>query len=78
MFILILLLEVRRGKAGGSSWVQVESIGFAGQTSRGSKRVMFKRVNQIASRVDLYFSNKFFFFFQLQKQINDNLFRENE
>ena len=31
------------------------------------------------NRVDLYFSNNiFFFFFQLQKQINDNLFRENE
>ena len=32
-----------------------------------------------SSWVDPYFSNKFFFFFfQLQKQINDNLFRENE
>ena len=48
---------------------------------------MEKRVGQVKlgsgqsgcelGRVYPYFSNKFFFF-QLQKQINDNLFRENE
>ena len=31
-----------------------------------------------SGRVDLYFSNEPFFFFQLKKQINDNLFEENE
>ena len=46
------------------------------QSSCGSKCVIFKRVG--SGKVDLYFFKKFFFFFQLQKQINDNLFRENE
>ena len=65
---------------------RVGSIGFAGQTGHGSKRVILNgsirlRVNQVLSRVGSgqvypYFSK--FFFFQLQKQINDNLFRENE
>ena len=40
----------RRGKTGGSGWVQVESIGFAGQTGRRSKWVIFKRVNQVAGQ----------------------------
>ena len=54
---------------------RVRSIGFAGQTGRWSKQV-----NRVAGGVGLglpvYF--KTIFFFQLQKQINDNLFRENE
>ena len=67
------LIKSRRGKTGGSGRVRVGSIGFAGQTGHGSKRVIFKRVNQVtgqsgfgSGRVDPYFSN-FFFFFQLQK-----------
>ena len=66
----------RRGKTGGSGRVRVGSIGSAGQTGHGSKRVIFKRVNRVtgqsdfgSGRVDPYFSNFFFFFFffQLQK-----------
>lgn len=41
---------------------------FMGQSSPGSKWVIFKRVNRVAGRVgsvDLYFSNKFFFFFEI-------------
>ena len=53
-----------------------------GQLSRGSKQVIFKQVNQIPGQVGLtrifQTSFFFFFFFQLQKLINDNLFRENE
>ena len=44
----------------------------------GSNR---SRVNWVVSRVGLslpVFFKQVFFFFQLQKQINDNLFRENE
>ena len=56
---------------------RVESIGFAGQSGHGSKRV-----NRVTGRVGLglpvFFKQVFFFFFQLQKQINDILFRENE
>ena len=37
-------LECRRGKMGGSGWVQVGSIGFSG---RGSKHVIFIQVNQV-------------------------------
>ena len=59
---------------------RVESIGLAGQTGHGSKRIIFKRVNRVTGRVRFtrIFQTSFFFFFQLQKQINDNLFRENE
>ena len=66
----------RRGKTGGSGRVRVGSIGFAGQTGHGSKRVIFKtgqsgcgsngsRVEsgRESGRVDPYFSNNFFFFF---------------
>ena len=44
------------------------------------KWVIFKRVNWVAGRIGLpiFFKQVFFFFFQLQKQINDNLLRENE
>ena len=45
------------------SWVKT------GQLSCGSGRVGFTRIFQ---------TSFFFFFFQLQKQINDNMFRENE
>ena len=61
----------RHGKTGGSgrvNWV-CGSLVKTGQSSCGS------------GWVDPYFSEKFFifyFFFQLQKQINDNMFRENE
>ena len=30
--------------------VRVESIGFAGQTGRGSKRIIFKRVNRVVGQ----------------------------
>ena len=53
---------------------QVGSIGLAGHEL---KQIIFKWVNRVAGWVYSYFSNKFFFI-QLQKQINDNLFRENE
>ena len=57
---------------------QAGYVGFgSGQMDYGSKRVIFKQVNWVAGRVYQYFSNKFFFF-QLQKQINNNLFRDNE
>ena len=59
----------RRGKTDGSG--QVESNGFAGQN--GS---FLNGLIRVASRVYPYFSNNFFF--QLQKQINNNMFRENE
>ena len=59
-----------RGKIGGS--------GRVNKVCR-LKQVIFKRVNRIVGQVDRYFSNKFFIFiFQLQKQINDNMFIENE
>ena len=68
------LRVVRRGKTGGSGRVRVGSIGFAGQTGHGSKRVFFKRVNRVtgqsgfgSGRVDPYFSNFFFFFFNYKK-----------
>ena len=67
---------IRRGKMGGSGWVWVGSIGFVDQTGHGSKRVIFKQVNRVAGQVGL--TRIFHFFFQLQKQINDNLFREND
>ena len=62
----------RHGKTGGSG--RVGSIGFAGQLGRRSKRV-----NLVAGRVGstrIFQIN--FFFFQLQKQVNDNMFGENE
>ena len=40
----------RRGKTGGSGRVRVGSIGFAGQTGHGSKRVIFKRVNRVTGQ----------------------------
>ena len=52
----------------------VRSIGFAGQSLRGSKQV-----NRVVGRAGLTrIFQASFFFFQLQKQINDNMFRENE
>ena len=59
---------------------RVKSIGLASQTGHGSKWIIFKRVNRVAGRVRFtrIFQTRFFFFFQLQKQINDNLIRENE
>ena len=61
---------------------RVESIGLAGQTGHGSKQIIFKRVNRVTSWVGLSWVGltRIFqtFFFQLQKQINDNLFRENK
>ena len=33
---------------------------------------------QVGSGLPVFFKQVFFFFFQLQKQINDNLFRENK
>ena len=66
----------------GLGLVQVGSIGFVGQTGRGSKQVIFKWVNQVMGRVGFtrifQTSFLFYFLFQLQKQINENLFRENE
>ena len=53
----------KTGRSGRVKWVG------------GSKQVIFKQVG--LGRVYPYFSKKFFSF-QLQKQINDNLFRENE
>ena len=52
----------------------VGSIRFAGQSGRGSKRV-----NRVAGWVGItcIFETSFFFF-QLQKQINENMFGENE
>ena len=48
--------------------VRVRLIGFASQFGHKSKQIIFKRVNRVASlesgRVDLYFSNKFFFFLE--------------
>ena len=43
------LVQFRCGKTGGLGWVG--SIGFAGQTDHGSKRVIFKQVNWVADRV---------------------------
>ena len=58
------------------------SIGLAGQTGCESKRVIFKQVNRVVGWVGLswpvFFKQVFFFFFWLQKQIKDNLFREDE
>ena len=59
-------------KRAGRVWFGlVRSIGFVGQTGRGSKRVIFKRVNRVVgqsghelSRVELtrIFQTIFFFF----------------
>ena len=51
--------------------VQVGSIELRVKTGH------FKLVNWISCQVDPYFLNEHFFL-KLQKQINDNLFRENE
>ena len=49
-------------------------VGFTDQSGHGSIELRVR-----SDWVYPYFSNKFFFFFfQLQKQINDNLFKENE
>ena len=59
-------------------------MGESGQSGLRVKRVAGQNESFLngsirSSWVDPYFSNKlFFFFFQLQKQINDNLFKENE
>ena len=61
----------KRAGRGGSGRVWVRSIEFAGQTSRRSKRVIFKWVNQVAgqsghglSRVEFthIFQTIFYFF----------------
>ena len=66
---------VRRGKTGGSGRVWVGSIGFGGQSGLCVKRVTGQNESFLnesiglqvgLGRVDLYFSNKNFFF-QLQK-----------
>ena len=64
----------RHGEMGGSGRVNLVcwSIRSRIKTSQSSCE---------SGLVDPYFSNKFFFFFflfQFQKQINDNMFRENE
>ena len=57
------LVKSRRGKTGGS-----------GQVNRAAGQV-----NRAAGQVrSIHIFQKKNFFFQLQKQINDNLFRENE
>ena len=56
---------------GGKHVVQVGSIELRVKTGH------FKLVNRISCQVDPYFLNEHFFL-KLQKQINDNLFRENE
>ena len=65
-------LKSRRDKTGGLGRVLVGSIGFVGQSGRGSKRVIFKRVNRFAGWVGLrvrlslpVFFNFFFFFFEI-------------
>ena len=61
--------------------VQVGSIGFVGKMGRGSKQVIFKWVNQVMGQVGftrIFQTSFFYFLFQLKKQINENLFRENE
>ena len=51
------------------TWLfRVGLIGFAGQTSHGSKWVIFKRVNRVTGRVYPYFSNKIFFFFNYKNK----------
>ena len=54
-FILLLTLDkgvmpCSRGKTGRSGRVRVRSIGFAGQMVHGSKRVIFKWVNQVTGQ----------------------------
>ena len=70
----------RCGKMGGSSRVQVGSIRFVGQTGRESKQVILNGSIglRVGSGLPIFFKQVFFFFLQLQKQINDNMFRENE
>ena len=65
---------------GGSSRVQVGSIRFVGQTGRESKQVILNGSMglRVGSSLPIFFKQVFFFFLQLQKQINDNMFRENE
>ena len=64
---LLLNVAKRAGRGGFKS----------GQMGLRVKRVT-SQLGYRSGQVNPYFSNKFFFFFQLQKQINDNLFRENE
>ena len=49
----------------GLGLVQVGSIGFVGQTGRGSKQIIFKWVNQVTGRVGFtrIFQTSFFYFF---------------
>ena len=70
----------RCGKMGGSSRVQVGSIRFVGQPGRESKQVILNGSIglRVGSGLPIFFKQVFFFFLQLQKQINDNMFRENE
>ena len=54
----------------------------SGQSSWRVKRVMGQNGSflngSIGSGLPVFFKQIYIFFFQLQKQINDNLFRENE
>ena len=72
--ITISTLSTRHGKLGGSDQVWVGSIGSRVKTGHGSKRVIFKRVIQVAgqtgrglsrvaSRVELTCIFQIFFFF---------------
>ena len=49
---------------------RVESIGLAGQTGHGSKRIIFKRVNRVTGRVRFtgIFQTSFFFFFNYKNK----------
>ena len=79
-----MIPKTRRGKTSESGWVRVGLIGFAGQMGHGSKQVTGQNGSflngsiglQVESGLPVFF--KQIFFFQLQKQINDNLFKENE
>ena len=59
---------------------RVESIGLAGQTGHGSKRIIFKRVNQVAGwvRFTRIFQTSFLFFNYKNKSMTTYLERMNK
>ena len=70
------MLQSRRGKTDRSDSGLVNQV--AGQNGSFLNGSIGLRINQVMVQVGLTCIFKQAFFFQLQKQINDNLFRENE
>ena len=60
-----VLVVSRRSKTDGSCRIQVRSIGFAGQSVRWLKRVIFLNGLRVGSSWPVFFKQIFFFFFEI-------------